>query len=87
MAFSNQFHTCGVVDLARPSMSSRTITTTRPDGPIFFCAPAYRTPKALTSIGSLKMIELTSATRGVLPVSGTEANLTPWMVSFSVMWT
>ena len=40
LAFSSQFHTCGVLARARPSRSSRTITTTRPDGPMFFCAPA-----------------------------------------------
>ena len=63
-AISCQFMILGVIFCALPSRSLRTMTTTTPAGPIFFCAPAMMAPNFVTSYTSDRMFEDISATRG-----------------------
>ena len=60
----------GVISIGSPMRSSRIMTTVTPAGPMFFCAPAKSRPNFETSIGSERMQEEISATRGTEPVSG-----------------
>ncbi len=63
------------------------ITRVTPDGPRFFWAPAYTTPKFAMSIGRLKMSDDASLTSGASPAAGRRCHWVPSIVLFEVMWT
>src|SRR3954464_10876891 len=67
--------------------SSRTMTIVRPEGPMFFGAPAEMRPYFETSMARDMMLDDMSATSGTLPVSGVQWNSTPPMVSLEQMCT
>src|SRR5450830_1680693 len=72
----------GQIGKALPSKSSRTMTTVRPAGPIFFCAPPKMTPYCDTSITRDRICDDMSATM-VVPAGTCGAcwYSTPSMVS------
>ena len=53
------------------------ITTTTPEQPKFFCAPAKITPNLVTSNGRVRKFEDISQTRSLSPTSGISGNSTP----------
>jgi len=66
-------------------------TTTTPEGPMFFWAPAYTRPNLPMSNGLQRKSLDMSATSGTEAVSGKgrelrALNSTPWIVSFEVIW-
>ena len=62
--------------------SSLMITITVPAGPIFFWTPPYRIPYFVTSMGSERKQEETSATSSFPLVSGSVWNAEPNTVLF-----
>ena len=76
----------GSVSDERASRSSRMMTSVTPEGPRFFCAPEYISPKRLTSTGPLNTSEEVSATSGTSPTSGRIFHWVPSIVLLLVMW-
>ena len=60
------------------------MTRVSPAGPMFFCAPAYTTPKRSMGNGSERIIDEQSATSGTGPTSGISWTASPPMVSLGV---